>query len=388
MKKILKKILPNVIIKKIKAINEKNRLYQNINLDILKKNQKKVLISYITKSLETNFFRNNAAHPNIFEINQIIKSFIKLNYSIDVINSLDEFNLSIICSKEYDVIFGFGEPFYKASINNKNAKKIIYLTERHPNFSKLKEKERIKYYYKRHHTKVNITRSGRYYRKKDIDIADYAIILGSRLSYENISAKIKTLNPTGLINTKYIYKERNFKKSKKNFVWFGSYGVVHKGLDILIDVFNDLKDINLYICGLNDSEKWILKNIQRKNIKYLGFININSDYFIDLMNKCSYVILPSCAESSATGVLTCMNHGLIPVVTKEVSINFEGRGLFLLEDYTVEYVKDYIIKLSNLGDKLISTFHKEIFEYSRKNYNITRFSKRFDKILREILPNN
>lgn len=226
-----------------------------------------------------------------------------------------------------------------------DALKIVYLTENAPKISYKNEKERIDYYYERHHQKINIARSGKIYHESFIKKSDFGIFLGNKYTrrfYNNLISeeKLYLLNPTGLINKRYTIKtNKNFDYIKRNFLWFGSGGAVHKGLDILLDVFKRNKELNLYIAGLGNNEKWLVEKYKdSKNIIDLGFINVQSNEFNKIMDKVAFVILPSASEGMATSVLTCMKHGIIPVVTPYTGIDVENIGI-VLNDYKVEYIE-------------------------------------------------
>ncbi len=384
MKKFLKKNLPQPIVKWIQEKKKKYKIYQNINIDLNASDQKRVLISYLTDPFEIDL--SGCHHTNVNECAQIIKIFINMGYCVDVIHCQDKENIPCILNKKYHVIFGFGNAFYEASLHNQKAKKIIYLTESHPDFSTVRERERVDYYYKRHGKRISLTRSRLYYKKEYIDIADYAILLGSSTTsetYPSLNGRLFVTAPTGLINKDYLYQEREFNKTRKNFVWFGSYGAVHKGLDILVDVFEEIRECNLYICGLYPSEERLI-SINNKNVRNLGFVNVNSSQFVDLMNKCSFIILPSCSEGMSTSVLTCMNHGLIPIVTKETGIVLKEFGVYL-DDYTVEYVKEVVKACSCLEAEELSIQHKKVYDYSRNNFNIKEYTLRLSSILQKLL---
>lgn len=360
-------------------------VYQNINSDPKDPNQKRVLISYTTSPLERDT-EQIITHTNYIVSLEIIKSFIEFGYSIDLLHCLDERHNSVIKRKRYDVVFGFGEPFYRAALQNPQAIKIVFLTESCPDFSFMHEQERIDYYYQRHNKKVPIKRSGKYLKKRDVIIADYGILHGNYFTlstYSKLQDKIYLHGNIGLINPNFVFIKRNFLKTRNNFVWFGSDGAIHKGLDILIDVFNQLPNYNLYICGLNPLEKRLFK-IKTQNIHDMGFIDVKSDSFIQLVNSCSYVILPSCSEGIASSILTCMNHGLIPIVTRQCGIDIQEWG-FYLEDYHIEYVKDRIKTCTNLEPEILEIYHKKVFEYSRKNFNINKYSYSLRKILKKLV---
>ncbi len=381
IKRLLKKYLPEILFKWLKKKQFTSNFYQNINLNLNNLKQKKILISYITTPLEKDI-RTWYIHTNLYECMQLIKIFINHDFAIDLIDCR---NLSINLDKQYDIIFGFGEPYYKAAIKNPQAKKIIYLTELHPDFSYKQEKQRIEYFYERHKRKVSITRSYNHYKKKYIDIADYGILMGNNYTekvFPELAGRLFTIYPTGHINKDYIYTERNYNKTRKNFVWFGSLGAVHKGLDILIDVFNTTPECNLFICGLDAREERLF-SINKKNIINLGYINVNSDQFINLMNTSGFVILPSCSEGMSTAVLTCMNHGLIPIITRETGIDIFEFGYYLL-DYKVEYIKEMVISYSKIDEDTLKTYHKKVFDYSRSNFNLKRFSEKIEYIFKQI----
>jgi glycosyltransferase involved in cell wall biosynthesis len=388
----IKEVLGCCLLDKINNFINKSRnndhFYQNINYDPKSDDQKKVLISYITDFIGKNT-SELISHTNFSECLEILKTFIDWGYSIDLIHCLDNEHNSIIEKKRYDVILGFGKPFHYASVRNPDAIKIIYLTEAHPDFSLRAETERSEYFYQRHKKRTNFKRTGTYFRNQDIKIADYGILIGNSVtsrSYSFPEGKLYTLTPTGLLNKNYSFSLRDTLKTRKNYVWFGSYGAIHKGLDILIDVFNELPEYTLYICGLKPKERRLF-DINKKNIHDLGFICVNTSDFIQLMNNCSYVVLPSCSEGMATSVLTCMNHGLIPIITRECGIDLQEWGTYL-EDYRVDYIKKIIISYSNYDQIILERYHKEVYEYSQSKFVISRYSRDFRLILMNILSKN
>ncbi len=388
----IKDIMGYYLPKQITNFINKSRIfyhfYQNINYDPKFNHQKKILISYITSPLK-NDTSKFILHTNFIECLEILKTFIDWGYSIDFIDCLDNRHNSEIEKKKYDIIFGFGKPFNYASVKNPDALKIIYLTESHPDFSLRAEVGRNEYFYQRHKRKTCITRSGFYYKNQDIKLADYGIIIGNSFTSQTYvfpEGKLYTLAPTGLLNKNYTPGLRDLLKTRENYVWFGSYGAIHKGLDILIDAFNELPKCTLYICGLHPKERRLFK-INEENIHDLGFIQVNTPDFIQLMNNCSYVILPSCCEGMATSVLTCMNHGLLPIVTRECGIDLQEWGIYL-EDYKVGYIKEIIRNCSTCDPDILEKHHKKVYEYSQSKFVLPRYSRDFRLILMDILSKN
>jgi len=376
--------IKNFVKNKLNQFFGKIDLIENINLD-LSRTQKKVLISYLNSSFKEDLASYPVFSTNIFEVNQIIKVFIDLDFVIDVVDCMDNNAFEKVKDKNYDVLFGLGYVFNNMVELPNFSKRILYMTEHHPSFSKEKELERINYFYDRHRKNISVLRSGIYYQEKNFDSVDDVIVLGETDLFNNKNYKIHPLKPTGLRNDKYQYSKRDFDISKKNFLWFGSYGAVHKGLDLLIDVFTNRKDLNLYICGLSDSEEKLFNLSNKANIFNLGKINVQTEVYLELVNKCSFVILPSCSEGMSTSILTCMRHSMIPIVMKDTGFNYLHNMVFLLEDYKINYIEKQINHISSLSDEHINSLHEEIFSYSNKNFNILKYTENFKSIITDII---
>jgi len=400
MKNIMKnmtKLPKRIFIKLLKQTRlmeyyKKVHFVRNLNRDLSNKYQKKVLISYITAPL---FSSNDfPTHTNSLEAIQILRYFYLKNYAVDVIHCLDDNNFSDIDKRDYNVIFGQGIPYNYACSKNPNATKILYLTEANPKISRQKEKERADYYFLRHKKRVNFYRanSEKFINDEAIKLSTHYILIGNdwdASTYPEIERDMFKLIPTGLKNEKFDLEKRDLNAARKNFVWFAGGGAGHKGLDILIDVFKNFNDKNLFVCGqLSKEEKRAFK-FNYKNIFYLGFVNVQSNDFIDLMNKSAFIIFPSCAEGWATSVLTCMRHGLIPIITKESGIDLRNDMGYLLKDFKVETITEQIETISkqvDIGELLVK--QKTVYEYANNTFNLNEFQKRISRIFDEILENN
>lgn len=369
-----------LLLKKFLNTKIKTPYIKNINLD-LTKIQKRVLISYIDYFSTLNL-NKGIYHTNVLESIQIINVFKEKGYVIDIIHCNATECIKFISMEKYDIIFGFGEVFYKISKLNSNAKKIIYVTENHPKFSQDKETERNSYFFERTGKKIKLKRSGVFYKEKHFENIDYAIVMGELEPFEKYEFKKYQIFPTGFLNEKYFFMKRDLKKSRNNFLWLGSTGAIHKGLDLLIEVFSKNKNLNLHICGFNANEKNVVIP-KLENIKNYGRINIKNDIFLKLVDSCSYIILPSCSEGCATSILTGMLHSMIPVVIKDTGFSRLKENAIFLNDYKLEILEKEIKELSLREIKDLD--HKKIYEYARKNFTLENFTREFNKIIEDIL---
>ncbi len=387
LKSLIKKLLPRSIEHKLRKFVKRPAFIQNINHDP-SVDQDRVLLSYVIAPLERPL-ESVMTHSNQQEVLMIIKALIDLNFSIDVAYCLDDTNTSTILQKHYDLILGFGSPFLSYSQVNPKCLKVIYLTEASPDFSRRQEEERDAYFFQRHKKHMLDRRTGRYFTNEQLNIADAAILIGNEFvkeTYVGLPYSIHTIFPTAMENPNFVPYRKHHEETRKCFLWFGSSGAVHKGLDILVDVFSlpENSDLTLFVCGLKGSERKLFDFKHTKNIIDLGFVQVLSNEFLTLLEKCTYVILPSCSEGVATSVATCMNHGLIPVVTK--GTGFDRKDFVVhLQDYHVEYVSEVVRECANRSVRDLEAFEREAIQYARTSFSKKAFKKNFLFALQKIL---
>lgn len=358
----------------------------NLNYDPSDPSQKTVLVSYLTSLFRVDESPARlGARPS--KSAAILRVFFERGYCVDVVDCRDEKNSEFVKNKKYDVVFGLGEPFYHACKNNPMAKKMIYNAELHPDFSKSELQKRLNYFEERHGWRPRSHRSYKYYKPHHFDFVDIGILQGNDYTaraYDGKLDSLYTVSCAGLINSRYSGTGgRKVYRTKKNFLWFGSKGAVHKGLDLVVEAFALLPDLNLYVCGLKKSEKQYI-DTSPSNINELGFVDVQSDEFLKLMDQCSYVVYPSCSEGMPTSVLTCMNHGMIPIITRETGISLNNYGEYIL-DVKVEALASLIRSVSEWDDVKVRGQHDRVYEFSVREYNLSSYKSQIHDVLNKVL---
>lgn len=350
------------------------------------KEQKRVLICYLTYGYFINVDSKSLRRTQPFEIFKIVAAFSELGYSVDLIGCNDLKAVDIVKHREYDLIFGFGETFYRMTNLLGDTKSILYMTENHPEFSYEQEKKRLDYFHERHGKKLKITRSGMFYKIHHLQKKySQVLTMGETYLLKNQYTNPFFIFPTGLINPDYHFQEKDHLKSRLNFLWLGGTGAVHKGLDLLLDVFSNRDDATLYICGLNKMDRKLLEVPNRRNIFEHGFIDIKSEIFLEIVGKCSFLILPSCSEASSTSVTTGMLHGLIPVVMKDSGFNRLDTNAIFLDDFKIEYLDFKIGELITYDPEKLAMLSRQIFKFARNNFTLQVFERNFKGILGDIM---
>jgi len=359
-------------------------LVQNINFSTVSQ-QKKAVISYLTTSYFFDWEHTNIGRTQPFEILSIAKVLADQGYCLDVIGCNDTKALTYLKSKKYNLIFGFGEAFYQLTKLHPEATSILYMTEHHPEFADREEKKRLAYFYERRKKKGRIVRSGNFYKPHHFTRPYTHVITMSEVEpFKEVYKTPFNIYPTGVTNPDFVFRPKDHKSARRNFLWLGSFGAIHKGLDLLLDVFENRDDITLHIAGLSEEDKKLLNPKKRENIIDYTYIDIKSDTFLEVAEKCSYIILPSCSEGFSTAITTGMLHGLIPVVMKDTGFNRLGNNVILLEDHNIPYLDQKLTELSTKASNELTILSKNVFDFAHENFSIAAFEKSFREIIQHI----
>ncbi|WBA13956.1 glycosyltransferase [Salinivibrio proteolyticus] len=372
------------VTRKLKLLNKKSENEYIKNIGFRDFNQKSILVCYLSDCFSNDIskFKNNS---NRHECLIIVSALVDLGYSVDIIYC----NSTLEVEKKYDVILGFGRSFRQACLNNPEAKKILYLTEAHPLISIENEMKRIDRFNKSYlnKKKVSLERSGQYYQESDFDLANDIICMGEKNKYFLVhkypDKNIYELCPTGIdIEFQRVESQLNVSNSN-NYLWFGSRGIIHKGLDVLFEVFDKKTNMKLFVAGVDSRE---LKKVFRyipPNVEVLGVIDPLSDKFIEIAKHCNYMILPSASEGMSTAAITCMKAGLFPILSDSCGSNFDDNAI-ILPECNINNIEKIIDQLSC---RKVSLREKKILSrYANAKFNRYAFRESFLKIF-EVISN-
>ena len=385
MKKVLKRILPGSMQRKIKSYID-NKIIKNYYKTNFEKN---ALISYIINP----FKKDTLSHTNYFEARSIAKILFESGYNVDIINYNSVKKLTL---DKYDLIAGFGDVFQRYfESSGHNLKTIYYGAGMHVCHQNHATLNRVKdVYFKKG---VWLGKSARFVEKTwshQTTLVDGIIALGNQEclnSYKKYyDGKIFSVPATyyATQNAGEIIDNRE-KDAAKNYLWFGSSGLIHKGLDLLLDYFSLNKDLTLHICGYVEKEKEfceIYKNelYNTGNIKLHGFVNVNSREFYDILKSCYFVIYPSCSEGGAPSVVTTVgNGGLIPIISRESSFS-TGNEIFI-ESLNAEGISEAIDRSVLLGDENLKVLSVKNYEYVIKNHSNDVFYDKLKESIKKII---
>jgi hypothetical protein len=370
-----------------KFSNKNNNATFNINLDINDLNQKRLAFVYLDFSLKKHEF-SSITHTSVNESTILLKLFIEQGFCIDVFDVFQDSKLVYekVKNINYDYIFGFGDIYEMLSINNPNAVNIMYCTENEPIYSLTEERKRLAYYELRNGKKLPVKRSGVFYKERHFDYPDHIITFADKEPFLKYNKRIYETNPTGLINSTFNINDIS-KNIHNNFLWFGSSGVIHKGLDVLVEAFDLMPSNNhLYVYGLDPLDKSLLK-FTNSNIHLNGKVNVSSSEFIEVVKKCNYIVLPSCSEAMSTSILTGMLHGLVPIVTKNAGMNKLNENAIYINDFNVDEIYKLLTRENKVNAEIIFRKKIEVYRYAHEHFRSEHFTGNLGAIFSKIFNN-
>jgi glycosyltransferase involved in cell wall biosynthesis len=347
-----------------------------------------VLLCYVNKP----FFLNPGEllpndHTRNWEALQISKTFLDLGYHVDVI---DENNNRFVPVKQYSFFVGNRINFDRIAASlNKDCVKVLHIDTAHWLFHNTSEHQRHLSLQQRKGVTLPTRRSMK--PNLAIEHADYATILGNEFTISTYRYANKPIYRLP-ISTPALYpwpEDKDFEKSRQHFLWFGSGGFVHKGLDLVLDAFADMPDCHLTICGPVAKEKRFESAYydllyRAANIHTVGWVDVDSPRFSEIMRNCIAVVYPSCSESGGGSVISCMHAGVIPVVSREASVDVDDSFGLVLKESSVDEVKAAVTNIAGLSGRELKRMARAAWDFARANHTRERFAEEYRKIITAI----
>lgn len=185
-------------------------------------------------------------------------------------------------------------------------------------------------------------------------------------------------------------EERDVESARRRFVWFGSGGLVHKGLDLVLEAFAGLPDHRLTVCGPVDREPEFEREYWRElyrtpSIRTLGWVDAApGGRFQELARESIATIYPSCSEGGGGSVITCMHAGLIPVVTPEASVDLDRSYGVLLGEATVDGIRRAVTALSGRPAEELDAMARAARRHVREHHTRERFAREYRRVVGEL----
>ncbi len=338
-----------------------------------------VLLAYVVQPFLTGPDRMPDTHTHFWESWQMSQTFLNLGYAVDAISYL---NTSFNPSKDYAVYMAARTNFQRIARQLDPAcVKIAHLDTAHWLVNNTAAYQRALALQRRRGVSL---KSFKWVEPNwAIEAADCATVLGNEFTLSTYRYADRPLYrlpvPTCRV---YAWPERkDFDACRRHFMWPGSSGLVHKGLDLVLEAFSGMPDLHLTVCGPIQSDKDFEQAFHRElyqtgNIHTVGWVDVGSPEFVALAERCVGLIYPSCSEGQAGSVVTCMQASLIPIVSHESGVDVEGFG-GVLGDCSIETIRETIRGVADLPPSQLEAMAHKSWTFARANNSRERYAEEF-----------
>jgi glycosyltransferase involved in cell wall biosynthesis len=317
----------------------------------------------------------------------IARTFLELGYAVDVI---DFRNAEFTPTKDYTFFVSARTHLETIARRlNRDCIKIAHLDTAHFLFNNAAAYTRALTLQRRR----GVTRTSIRVVEHNLAIehCDYAAVLGGEfcMSTYRYAGKPMYRLPVPTVHTYPLDPDKDFQVCRKQFLWLASFGFVHKGLDVTLEAFAQRANLRLTVCGRFDLEREFLRLYRTElyessNVDPVGWVDVGGPQFLDITNRCAAVVFPSCSESESCSVLTCMQAGLIPVVTREAGIDVQDFGV-LLKDASVEEIRQAAERVASLPASRLREMSRKAWEYTRGHHTAEKYTEAYRAMITDIL---
>jgi len=218
---------------------------------------------------------------------------------------------------------------------------------------------------------------------RGIEVCDLATVIGNEWTMSTFLPSGKPLHRVRL-SSAYTYDwagERDFESARRSFVWLGSYGMVHKGLDLALEAFARMPEYKLTVCGRAEKEDDLFAAYRHEltglpNITYAGWMDLASPEFDKIRRTHAGMIYPSSSEGCAGSIVHCAHAGLVPLVTRETGFEIGEFG-FRVEEGTVDAVCRAVRSMASEPPAQTEARARAAWEFVRSEHTQERFRREY-----------
>ena len=348
-----------------------------------------VLISYANQGLI--LMRRGlpvpTSHEQYWKTIAMAQTFIDLGYNVDVIHTQ---NQQFIPWKRYDVVVDTRFNLQRLSpYLDQECIKILHCDTAHIVFHNAAEMNRILALQERKGMTIPPSRFER--PNLGVEHADYITTCGNEFTMRTYRYAKKPIYGLPItVDVRWTWpEEKDFEQCRTRFLWFASRGMVHKGLDLVLDAFVDLPEYQLAIVGPVESEPEFVRLYQRElyhqpNIKLIGWLDKEEQDFKRLLDQSVGHIFTSCSESGAACVLETMGAGVIPIVNYESSVDVDDFGV-LLKGASIEDIREGIRTIATMPAVELKRRARKAWEKVQSSYTRDNFAQSYETLIKGIL---
>jgi glycosyltransferase involved in cell wall biosynthesis len=333
-------------------------------------------------------------HSNWWESREIARIFVEEGYTVDAIHWTDD---TFTPTHAYDVVFDISRNLGRlAPLVPPAALKILHCTGSDAEYQNAAEARRVEDLRRR--------RGGEYtgqravaapgVQARSLEVADACSLLGNAYTLatypERFHAKMRTVTVSASDLGPNFKRPGSYVPTEREFLWFFGWGAVHKGLDLLLEVFAANPQWALNVVGNALDEPEFVRLYEREltvlpNIRAHRFLRPGGPEFGEVLRRCFCVVAPTCSEGTSAAVVTCLQAGLFPILSRDTGVSLPpGCGIYL-EACSLQEIEAAVRTAQGLPVGALSSQIGTVQREALRRYSRAAFRAEMSGFLRDAL---
>jgi glycosyltransferase involved in cell wall biosynthesis len=165
---------------------------------------------------------------------------------------------------------------------------------------------------------------------------------------------------------------------EREFLWYFGSGAVHKGLDLVLEVFARHPEWVLNVVGPASEEPDFVALYSRElyelpNIHYHGRLRPSGEEFRAITSRSFCFIAPSCSEGTSSAVVTSLCVGLYPIISRDTGVTLpDGCGIYL-ETSSIDEIDQAATRVISLPDYTLAEQIAQAQAFAARTFSRERF---------------
>ena len=93
----------------------------------------------------------------------------------------------------------------------------------------------------------------------------------------------------------------------------------------------------------------------------------------------------SCSEGGGGSLINCLHAGLIPIATREASVDIDERYGLLLPEASVEAIQRAVRRLAALPADQLRAMSRGAWEFAQANHTRQHFAEDYERVARKLI---
>jgi hypothetical protein len=119
------------------------------------------------------------------------------------------------------------------------------------------------------------------------------------------------------------------------------------------------------------------------NVRVLDWADTRSSSFRALLASHAAIVYPSCSEGGGGSVITCMHGGLVPIVTREASVDVGDFG-FELRSVEISELVAALRHFAALPPSEVSARSRAAWAFARRMHTRENFERTYRRLVLEV----